>query len=394
MLVRSLAVAMSWFTAAVISGFLLVPLLAHTEGSQSEAQVAEEPAEETGQDEGRQPTVVTFIEAVSQPIEDVERTLATVEAKWSARIAAEVAAVIETIEVDAGDRVEPGMLLATLDSRDFEIEVSRAAANVRRIETTIANSERDVTRQRQLAERGHVSEAALEGVESELEALRQELEAARSESRRAERNLERSEVRAPHAGIVAERLVSEGDYVSAGTVILEIPRADRLQVRIPMPEAAAERLELGMPVRLTTVTANNNVTAEITQIQPRVTASSRTVTVVAEIDNPGGWRPGSSVNAEVVMETRQAIALEPTSVVRRAAGNVIYVIEDGVAKERSVSLGQRTRDWVEVIDGVEPGDRVIVDGAGFMTDDAPVDPRADERQPLEPAIADRGGSPS
>jgi membrane fusion protein, multidrug efflux system len=332
----------------------------------------------------RPPIAVTYIEPAPRQIEDVERALATVEARQSARIAAEVAATIDSIEVDAGSRVEPGMLLARLDRSDFEIELGRAVANVRRIEATIANNERDVARQRQLAERGHVAEAALEGVEAELAALRQELEAAQAEVRRAERNLERTEIRAPHAGTVAERLVSEGDYVSAGTVILEIPSAERLQVRIPVPEAAAESLSVGLPVRLKTVRANSNVEAEITQIQPHVTSSNRTITVIAEIDNPGGWRPGSSVNAEVVIETREGIALPPPSIVRRPGGNVVFVVENNVARERPVTLGRRTSDWIEVTDGLAPGERVIVDGAGFLSDGARVNARPHEEQPEQP----------
>jgi membrane fusion protein, multidrug efflux system len=183
---------------------------------------------------------------------------------------------------------------------------------------------------------------------------------------------------------VAERLVSEGDYVSAGTVILEIPRADRLQVRIPLPEAAAERLALGMLVRLKTVGAETPVEAQITHIHPHVASSNRTITVVAEIDNPGGWRPGSSVTAEVVMDARDAIVVAPTSVVRRLTGNVIYVVDDGVARERAVTVGRRTRDQVEITSGITAGDRVIVDGAGFLSEGSRIDARPHDRQPIDP----------
>lgn len=354
---------------------------------------SDESAEES--DNGaRDPVAVTYVEAAPRTVEDIERTLATVEAKWSARVAAEVAANVEAIHVEAGDRVEPGTLLATLDADDLEIEVTRAAANMRRIETTIANTESEVGRQRQLAERGHVSASALEAAEAELDALREELAAARSELRRAERNLERAEIRAPHQGTVAERLVGEGDYVSAGTVILEIPRADRLQVRMPIPEGHAERLELGMPVRLSTVNARTAVEAEVTQIHPDVSPENRTITVIAEIDNPGGWRPGSSVNAEIVMESREAVALAPTSVVRRQGGNVVYLAEDGSAREQPVTLGRRTRAWIEITEGVSAGDRVIVDGAGFMSDGTPIEARPDDGEPAGPGVAARDESRS
>lgn len=343
-------------------------------------------AQEAG-DAARAPLAVTYIEAAAVPIEDVERALATIEAKWSARIAAEVAATVESIAVDVGDEVEEGMLLARLDARDFEIEVARATANMRRIELTIANAERNVERQEQLAGRGHVADAALESAQAELAALRQELAAARSELSRAERNLARTRILAPHAGAVAERLVSEGDYVAAGTVILRIPRSNRLQVRVPVPEAAAGRLAVGMPVRLSTVASDEVVEARISQIQPQVTSSNRTVTAIAEIDNPGGWRPGSSVNAEIVLETRREIALAPTSVVRRPAGNVVYVLDGDVVRERPVTLGRRTQEWVEITKGVAPGERVVVDGAGFMSDGVRVTARPHDAPPPGASVA-------
>jgi membrane fusion protein, multidrug efflux system len=388
--IRRIAAAVSWLAALVVTAFVLLPLIVgQSEEIAGQSEEAVEHVAESRDNGERPPIAVTYLETVPQRIEDIERALATVDAKWSARIAAEVAATIETIEVDVGSRVEPGQLLATLDRRDYEIELARATANVRRVETTIANTERDVARQRQLAERGHVADAALEQAETELAALRQELEAARSEVRRAERNLERTEIRAPHAGTVAERLVSEGDYVSAGSVILEIPRADRLQVRIPVPESAAERLSVGMPVRLATVGANPPVEAQITQIEPHVTSSNRTITAIAEIDNPGGWRPGSSVSAEIVLDRREGIALPPPSVVRRPGGNKVFVVEGDTARERAVSLGRRTSEWIEITEGVGPGERVIVDGAGFMSDGARISAHRDAREPAAPSVAAR-----
>lgn len=364
----------------VAAGLLLVGCLSEAEESADSA--------ESGNGNGPRPTVVTYVEAEAVEVEDTDNALGTVEAKWSASIANEVAGTLDSIEVDAGDRVEPGQLLATLDSRDMEIEMSRASANVRRLEARVRNNENEVSRQRRLSEQGHVSEAALEAVEAELVSLQEELEAARSELRSAERNLERAEIRTPHGGTVGDRLVSEGDFVAAGTVILEIPRADRLQIRIPVPERRAEDLQLGLPVRLSTGTNPDRVVeTEITRIQPRVSSSSRSITVIAEIDNPGGWRPGASVNAQIVMQTRENVVLPVESVVRRSGGNVVFIADGDQAREQPVALGKRTRAWIEVVDGVAPGDRIVVDGAGFLSDGAPIAADPHERATAGPEVA-------
>lgn len=311
---------------------------------------------------------VTYVEAELDTVEDVERALATIEAKSAPQIAAEVAATVREIFVEEGDRVAAGQVLATLDPTDFEIEQARAGAEIGRLQAMIENQEREVARQSRLQDQGHVPAATFESSQAELNSLSQQLAGARANLTAAERNIARAAIRAPDEGAVVGRRVSVGDYVNAGTVMFEMTHDSRLQVRIPLPETVAERLEIGLPVRLDSASANGGIMGEITQIRPQVSSASRAISILAEIDNPGRWRPGSSADAELILDSRESVTLPPTSVVRRASGMVVFVVEDGIASERVVELGRRSSEWVEIADGVEAGMHVVVDGAGFLAD--------------------------
>jgi RND family efflux transporter MFP subunit len=128
-------------------------------------------------------------------------------------------------------------------------------------------------------------------------------------------------------------------------------------------------------VRLRSAAAGDSVVnARVTDIRPGVNPSSRSVTLIVDFENPGGWRPGASVRAELILSVREAALLVPqVAVVRRPAGEVVYVIENGIARERVVRRGERRGREVEILDGLTGDEVIAVDGAGFLADGAKVD---------------------
>jgi RND family efflux transporter MFP subunit len=138
---------------------------------------------------------------------------------------------------------------------------------------------------------------------------------------------------------------------------------------LPFPERVADSLVPGQSVRLRVNSGNQAVNATISELRPMIGTNSRAVEAIVELDNPGTWRPGNSVSATVVLSTRTGQALVPAlSVVQRPAGSVVYVLDGDTARQRVVEIGVRTNGDVEVRDGLAEGERVVVDGAGFLTD--------------------------
>jgi hypothetical protein len=126
-------------------------------------------------------------------------------------------------------------------------------------------------------------------------------------------------------------------------------------------------------VRLTTPTSPNTVETEIHELKPLITEGSRTVDVIADVVDEPGWQPGASVTGVVVLGQQASAMMVPEqSVVLRPAGEVVYVVRENVAHQVIVKTGLIQNGMVELLEGVNANDTVVVDGAGFLTDQAKV----------------------
>ncbi|MCC5795499.1 MAG: efflux RND transporter periplasmic adaptor subunit [Chromatiales bacterium] len=318
---------------------------------------------------------VTTMAAEATRIEETEWAVGVIESRRSPRIAAEVAGQVRRLHVDEGQRVRAGQLLAEIDDAQYRYERTAQQAEVGRLEAQIRNRELDLGRARRLVDERLVAAEQVDGLEAELDALREQLRGAEARVADSERRLARTRVQSPVDAEVAARLIDEGDFVSTGTVAFDLVDVDNLRIRLPFPEYLATELRAGLPVRLTSAAAGEaEVEATITEVRPGIDPASRSLVVIVDFANPGGWRPGASVRAEVVLSVReQAVTVPQVAVVRRPAGEVVYVVNEGRAEERLVRRGLRSGRMVEILEGLSPGDTVIVDGAGFLTQGTPVD---------------------
>lgn len=349
---------------------LLAPLLAL-----GLAACGAEP-ETNGAQERPRGTTITAQPVTVDTVRITEETLGTVRTTAAPTVAAEVAARIMEIQVDEGDAVAAGDLLARLDDGDFRLTAERARAEIARLGALIENQQRQVARNRQLLERKMVSESAVDDAQAELRALEGQLAATRAELALAERNIERTRVRAPVAGRIETRHAEVGAWAGLGTPLFQIATDQLLRAQLPFPEFVTEQLRTGLTVELRSPVSNEVVQGTVTEIRPMLGSSTRAVMVIVEFRNPGGWRSGASVNGRVVLDTReQALLVPATSVVLRPAGTVVYVIEEGTARQRGVRTGIRSNGMIEVVEGLEAGEIVAVDGAHFLTDGAPVNVR-------------------
>jgi membrane fusion protein, multidrug efflux system len=344
--------------------------------------VACSPEPDTGTEQEQPRGTTITAEAVTiDTVRITEETLGTVRTTAAPTVAAEVAARIVEILVDEGDAVATGDLLARLDDGDFRLTADRARAEISRLEALIENQQRQVTRNRQLLERNMVSESAVDDAQAELRALEGQVASTRAELEQAERNIERTRIKAPVDGRVESRQADVGGWANQGTPLFRISTDRLLRAQLPFPEYVADRLRTGLTVELTSpVARDQQVDGTITEVRPMLGTNTRAVMIIAEFENPGGWRPGASVNGRVVLETRDEALLVPDmSIVLRPAGSVVYVIENDTARQRVVRTGVRTNGMIEVLDGLEPGERVAVDGAAFLTDGAPVNVSESDR---------------
>ncbi len=323
---------------------------------------------------GAPPTLITTTTAQAVTLETGEATLGSLEAVLDPKVAAEVPGRVVAIGARSGQTVKKGQMLARIDPDDPRLLAQADAADASRLEALLAQQERVVARQEELVAKNFISRNALDDALAQRDALRSQLAAARSRSELSRGNLGKTTVTAPFDGSIEVQIVSVGDYVKVGDPMFRMVSNRRLRANLPFPEQVAARLRTGMPVRLSSPLAPGAVVAgEIDDIRPTTLEGSRAVEVIARIDNPGPLKGGGSVDGLVVTGRKEgAIVVPEQSVVLRPAGKVVYVVADGKAQQRPVEVGSKKEGRVEIVRGLQAGETVALDGAGFLTDGAPV----------------------
>ena len=289
-------------------------------------------------------------------------------------LAAEVDGRITRVIADTGDTIDAGQLLAETDTSTLLLRQQAAQAAVDRLQVHIANGERRVDRLNTLSAKNLSSQTQLDDAREQLEAYRADHKAAIAQLAIVKDSLAKSRIIAPVSGVIQRRLISAGDFVSRGQPLFEVTQPDRLQAWLPYPETVALRVRIGQPANIySPLTPGVFAEGEITELQPTIGSGSRAVMAIVDLENPGDLRPGATLSGKVLVETRKHAILAPNiSVVRRPAGETVYVINGDKAEARSVKTGYQENGLTEIVTGLEGGETIATDGAAFLTDGASV----------------------
>jgi RND family efflux transporter MFP subunit len=253
-------------------------------------------------------------------------------------------------------------------------------------------AEAEFARIRSLLEQKVVSQSEYDQRRTQVEAARQQylvaqnsaeqsyrsLQAARARVALARKAVSDTAVRAPFSGIVAERLVSVGDYVTKGTRVATVVRIDPMRVELTVPEQAVSLVQVGQPVRLTVDAYPNEVfDAKIRFVSPALRADQRALTIEAIASNTDGrLKPGLFATASIQHPKSGAALLVPATAVETVSGTSrVYVVKDGKVEERIVTLGERVADDIELTSGVSPGEIVAAQPNGHLSDGLKVQAR-------------------
>ena len=323
---------------------------------------------------GQKPTLITVTQVKNQAVENTQVSIGTLEGLISPTVAAEVAARILKFHVTAGQQVKQGQIIATLDAADFGMQRNEAQTEIARIQALIENQSKIVTRNQALADKKFISQNAVDNDIAQQKVLNQQLAGARARVGSINHDSSKTRVIAPVAGVIEKRLVSQGEFVRVGDPIVQIVSKQKLRAHLPFPEQIGAQLKAGLKVRLSTPTSDKPVETMIHELKPMVTEGSRSIDIIADIpEGAPGWQPGASVTGTVVLgESAAAMMIPEQSLILRPAGEVVYIVHDNVAYQAIVKTGLRQNGLIEVLQGLQENDLVVVDGAGFLTDKAPV----------------------
>jgi RND family efflux transporter MFP subunit len=305
---------------------------------------------------------VEVAQALLGPIEAAYRGTATLEAEEEATVNAKQGGVIEQILVEEGQRVRASQVLAKLETERLALEVARAKAALDKLE-------QDFKRSESVYQRNLVSREAYERTKFELDGARAAYDLARLA-------LQESEIRAPFDGVVSLRHIKIGNQILAGSPAFRITRMDRLQAQIYVPERDIHKLA---PAQAATLSVDawpdKAFRGEILRVNPVVDASTGTVKVtVAMAPEQPELKPGMFGRVEILYDRHDSVVLIPKdAVVTEDAQHSVFVIEEGRAHRRAVSVGYSDSEHYEVLTGLAVGDQLVVTGQSSLRDDSKVE---------------------
>ncbi|MBI5917941.1 MAG: efflux RND transporter periplasmic adaptor subunit [Nitrosomonadales bacterium] len=316
-------------------------------------------------------TPVSVVQVVQRTVVLTEESVGTLDSPADTVLAAEVAGKLLGLRVRDGETVQAGQLVAEIDAQDANLSLQAAQADVRRLESLSSNDARRLQRMQQLREQNFISSSGLDDTAAQAATSQSQLAVARAQLVQAERNVAKTRIVSPFEGRAERQMAAPGQYLKVGDPVYQVVYLKKLRARLPYPEDMAGRIKPGMEVQVSSPGVDKVVIGRVDEVRPTMGANNRSFDVFAVFDNPG-WRPGATLSGAVVLGRHPNAWIVPeASVVLRPAGKVVYLAQGGKAVQRVVQTGARQPDgWVEVTSGLQGGETVVTDGAGFLTDGA------------------------
>jgi RND family efflux transporter MFP subunit len=368
------------------------------------------------------PVEVTTAAAIKRELPRFFEATGSLAGDEQTDVAPQTSGKVVAVGVDIGSPVRRGQMLVRLDDAELKLRVEQAASQVAQAKAGIRQAEeriglrsgqafdpnrvaevaaarvefdlaeKNLRRAEKLVESGDVSRSFYDEQRARRDQLRERYEVALAQARQnfagvevarsnvanaeaqlalARKNLSYANVPAPIDGFVTERSADLGEYVSPQEKVVTIVRTNPLRIRIDIPEQAISEVRVGQSVSITTSAwPDRNFSGRVARIAPNVSATSRTLTVEAEIENSSGaLKPGQFATVRILQERADPAVLIPArAVVTEAGVSRAFVIKDGRAEQRVVQTGQTEGDLMEIKSGVNADEQVATSNLEQLSD--------------------------
>jgi RND family efflux transporter MFP subunit len=381
----------------VTAGVLVVEIVSLMHGFRTSAPHAEP----RGSDLADTP-VVAVVKAKN---EDLSRGMVlTAEFKpfQEIELMAKVAGYVKAINVDVGDRVKQGQLLAVLEIPEMADDIARGQAAVDRSQAEVARAQDELRRAESAHQIAHLSytrlaevskqrpglvaqqeidevqskdlvaEAQISAARSSLSAAEQQVKVNAAELQRVRTLLDYTRVTAPFTGVITKRFADTGSMLQAGTAsntqalpLVRLSENSLLRLILPVPESAVPGVHIGEEVEVRVPTLHRSFRGRVARFADKVSAATRTMDT--EVDVPNGdliLIPGMYAEVDLALDSRRGVLTVPVSAVDvggdEASGQIAAVTADGRIEIRKVELGMQTANKIEIRSGLRLGDMVVV----------------------------------
>ena len=365
---------------------------------------------------------VTTMAAVSRQLPQYFEATGNFAANQQTDVAPETSGKVAAVGVDIGSFVKKGQMLVRLEDADFKDRVDQAQANLDQAKATLEQNrakiglragqkfnpenvpevaaaraaldlaDKNLKRYEKLVESGDVSKATYDQQKSQRDQASEQykalihqaeqnfaaiansqaaVDAAQTNLSLAKRNLTYTTVAAPMAGYVSERPADVGEYISPQQKVATIVSINPLRVRIDVPEQAIAQIHQGESVSVSVADyPDRSFSGRVARISPNVTATSRTLTVEADVDNPNSeLKPGQFATIRVLLPQKGTAVMVPQRALRTISGaTYVFVITNGFAQQRLIQSGQTEADMVEIKSGISADEVVAISNVDQLSD--------------------------
>lgn len=308
----------------------------------------------------RQPVGVVTASPVVRPLGVEIEAVGTAIANESVEITSKVSNIVTAIRFEEGQRVRRGSVLVELDGAQARAELAEAEAG-------LAQSRNQYSRGQDLSLQQALSGAELDQLEAALKTAEARVAAARA-------RVSDTVIRAPFDGRTGFRRVSVGSLVSPGTVITTLDDSSLIKLEFTVPQTFLYALSERLPVVATTSgLPGRSFEGRVATIGSRIDPVTRSIGVRAELPNPDGeLKPGMFMTVKLTGPERAALTVPEAAIVPEQGRTFVFVVDDGVASRREVTVGRRQPGLAEIATGLREGERVIVAGSQKVRDGTPV----------------------
>jgi membrane fusion protein, multidrug efflux system len=296
----------------------------------------------------------------TETLENSLNASGTIVPNEEVELKAEISGRLIQLNIREGSYVQKGQLIAKINDKDLRAQLSKIEYNeelARRIEA----------RQKKLLDIEAISREEYEITANNIRTIGADKEVVQAQ-------LEKTEIRAPFSGTIGLKNISEGAFLSPGTSVVTLVQTNPVKVDFTVPEKYSRYIRLGSTIAMSLDGDNATYSARVVAVDPKVDAELRTLRVRAVTPNPGNrYVPGMFVKVQANLEANNSAVMVPTeAIVPVLKGKKVYIVKNGKAHELLVTTGIRTDQRIQVTEGLQPGDSLIVTGIMGLKAETPV----------------------
>jgi len=276
---------------------------------------------------------------------------------------------VAAVNVEVGDHVRKGQELVQLSEDLLASDVASKRANLEQAQASLENADSAYRRATSLSGSGALSQSDLDKLRAEELAAKARVAVSKAELQASDLRLRHTRVTAPDDGVISARSVNVGQVAQVGSEMLRLLRKGRVEWRAEIPESRIREIRVGQSVKLTTADGAQ-LDGKVRTIAPTIESSTRAGLVYVDIPSTGAAaRPGMFARGEILLGQSAASMVPLSSVVTQDGYTYVFVVnEQQLVVRRRVETGAVHDKQIEIVGGVEPGERIVDKGAGFLKD--------------------------